>query len=261
MEPEEPPEIQGNGAEQPAQASSPSRPSPSTALLVATGVTVIILVLLAFVVTRQHVQQNQGIRVPGIPSNVSTPLATLMGLSPVPSRSAPAFTLTDQKGNTLSLASFKGRAVVLEFMDSHCTDICPIVSREFVDAYHDLGANASRVVFVAVNVNAQHLAVADVQAFSQEHQLSSIPSWHFFTGTLSDLQSAWSHYGIAVQASSAQADLIHSSFIFFIGPDGRERYLANPTDSHTPSGAAYLQAGELTSWGQGIAITARSLLP
>lgn len=41
------------------------------------------------------------------------------------------------------------RAVILEFMDTHCVDICPIVSQEFVDAYHDLGATASHAVFLA----------------------------------------------------------------------------------------------------------------
>ena len=35
----------------------------------------------------------------------------------------------------LSLSAFRGRAVVLEFMDSRCTGICPLVSREFIDAY------------------------------------------------------------------------------------------------------------------------------
>ena len=99
------------------------------------------------------------------------------------------FTLTDQSGRTLSLASFKGHAVVLEFMDPHCTDICPIVSREFVQAYHHLATAASRVVFVAVNVNAYHHGVADVAAFSREQQLSGIPSWHFLTGPVASLRS------------------------------------------------------------------------
>jgi protein SCO1/2 len=149
----------------------------------------------------------------------------------------------------------------LEFMDSHCTDICPIVSQEFIDAYHDLGSAASRTVFIAVNVNAEHGAVADVAAFSQEHQLDTIPNWHFFTGTAADLQSVWNNYGVVVQVPSPTADIIHSSFIFFIDRKGNERYLANPMDDHTASGAAFLPAGALSSWGQGIALVSKSLIP
>ena len=248
-------------AGQPSETSSPNRRFPSTALVAAVGVTVAVLALFAVVVARQNDQQNQVLRASGVPSSVSSPLAALMGLSPVPSHSAPTFTLTDQKGNTLSLADFKRRAVVLEFMDSHCTDICPIVSQEFIDAYHDLGTDASQVVFMAVNVNTRYLAVADVEAFSEKHRLNSIPCWHFFTGSATDLNSVWSHYGIVVQAPSPTADIVHSSFVFFIGPDGREHYLANPTDHRTASGAAYLPAGQLTSWGHGIALVARSMLP
>ena len=59
-----------------------------------------------------------------------------MELSPVPARAAPGFTLTDQDGHVLPLSALRGKVVVLEFMDPHCTDICPIVSAEFTEAYH-----------------------------------------------------------------------------------------------------------------------------
>ena len=106
----------------------------------------------------------------GIPASVSDAQINLMGLSPVPARSAPGFTLTDQDGRTLSLASLRGKVVVLEFMDPHCTDICPIVSQEYVDAYRDLGPLADKVVFAAVNVNQYHAAVADMMAYSREQR-------------------------------------------------------------------------------------------
>jgi protein SCO1/2 len=90
-----------------------------------------------------------------------------MELSPVPARPAPGFTLTDQDGRVRPLSAFRGKVVVLEFMDPHCTDICPIVSAEFTDAYRDLGRQAGQVVFAAVNVNQYHHAVADVAAYSR----------------------------------------------------------------------------------------------
>jgi cytochrome oxidase Cu insertion factor (SCO1/SenC/PrrC family) len=247
-------------ADQVQQSTTRCRRGPRPALMVALGVMVLIAGAFAFLANRHHDQQSQLIRVSGIPSSVSTPLATLMALSPVPAKPAPDFTLTDQNGRTHSLSSFRGRAVVLEFMDTHCTDICPIISQEFIDAYRQLGTAASRVVFAAVNVNGYHAAVSDVASFSQEHQLNTIPNWHFFTGRVSDLHSVWSNYGIVVQAPSPTADVIHSSFTFFIDPNGNERYLANPTDDHTSSGTAYLPAGPLASWGQGIALVARSLI-
>jgi cytochrome oxidase Cu insertion factor (SCO1/SenC/PrrC family) len=182
-----------------------------------------------------------------------------MGLSPVPDRPAPGFTLTDQHGHTLSLASFRGRVVVLEFMDPHCVDICPIVSQEFIDAYRDLGGAASRAVFIAVNVNPYHLGISDVAAYSAEHQLTTIPSWHFFTGPLATLRPVWRAYNISVDAPSRNADVVHTSEVLFIDPGGRERYTATPMADYTSKGNAYLPVGPLTEWGHGIALVTRQL--
>lgn len=224
---------------------------------------IIVLILLAvgidlLVVNRNSTASSQ-VRQSGIPANVPTSLANLMALAPTPSISAPAFTLTDQNGKTLSLSSFKGHAVVLEFMDPNCTDICPLVSQEFVDAYHNLGSSASNVVFLAVNVNKYHLSTSAVEAFTNGHGLNKIPDWHFFTGNLSALQKIWSQYGITVDAPSPTADVVHTSIVYFIDARGRERYIASPTDYHTPQGTAYLPASQLTAWGHGIATVSGDL--
>jgi cytochrome oxidase Cu insertion factor (SCO1/SenC/PrrC family) len=195
----------------------------------------------------------------GIPASVSDAQVNLMGLSPVPVRPAPGFTLTDQDGRTLSLSSLRGKVVVLEFMDPHCTDICPIVSQEYVDAYHDLGPLAGKVVFAAVNVNQYHAAVSDMMAYSREQRLVTIPDWHFFTGPVPDLRQVWDGYEIAVRAPSPDADIVHTSAVYFIDPAGRERFVAAPMTDHTSSGASYLPAGQITAWGQGIAQLARAL--
>lgn len=245
----------------PHQSSRPQSPGRPKVIFIALGAALLVAGTFAYLAARHHDQRGPlaDIRASGLPAEVPTPLANLMGLSPVPSRPAPDFSLVDQNGQVLALTSFEGRAVVLEFMDPHCVDICPIVSQEFVDAYRDLGAGASRVVFVAVNVNQYHVAVADVAAFSTAHRLSSIPSWHFFTGSVPALQAVWHAYGVDVEAPSPTADIVHSSFVYFIDPHGHERYLADPTADHTASGTAYLPAGQLVSWGQGIALVARSL--
>ena len=199
-------------------------------------------------------------RVSGIPADVSTRLANLMSLSALPATPAPGFTLTDQQGRRLSLASLRGKVVVLQFMDPHCTDICPIVSAEYLMAHHDLGAKASQVVFAAVNVNQYHRTVADMAAYSREQALNTIPDWHFFTGPVPALQSVWRGYHIEVQVPNPNADIVHTSAIYFIDPHGRERYLAMPEVDHTKSGTAYLPADQQASWGHGIARLAAGLV-
>jgi len=221
---------------------------------------VVFATVFAFAVTKLGARNSTPpMRPTGIPASVNTRLATLMQLSPVPLAAAPGFTLADQSGKPISLASFRGHTVVLTFMDSHCTDICPLVSREFIDANSDLGSLARNVVFIAVNVNPYHHGIADVASFSRAQRLDSIRSWHFVTGSVHSLRTAWANYQVMVQAPSRNADVIHSSLIYFIDPQGKERYVAAPTVSHTANGAAYLPPGQLASWGRGIALVARAV--
>jgi protein SCO1 len=195
----------------------------------------------------------------GIPAGVSTSLAYQMQLSTVPARQAPGFTLTDQNGHPVSMAGLHGKTVVLTFMDSHCTDICPFVSREFLDARRDLGAASRNVVFVAVDVNPYHAAVADVASFTRRMGLGSIPTWHFVTGSLPALRKVWKDYLIYVRAQNPHADVQHTSLIYFISPKGQERYVAAPMVDHTRKGTAYLPPSRLAEWGRGIAQVASAV--
>jgi cytochrome oxidase Cu insertion factor (SCO1/SenC/PrrC family) len=215
----------------------------------------------AILAARQHERAAlTGQRPSGIPAGIPSATVNLMGLSPVPASPAPGFALTDQDGRRLPLSGFRGKVVVLEFMDSRCTDICPLVSREFIDAYNDLGRAAGDVVFAAVNVNGQYNQVGDVLAYSRAHQLTAIPDWYFFTGPAGTLQAVWRAYDIAVAAAGTRGALVHTSAIFFIGPHGTERYIADPVPDRTASGAVYLPPGQISGWGQGIAQVAETML-
>jgi cytochrome oxidase Cu insertion factor (SCO1/SenC/PrrC family) len=247
----------------PSESPTPARASrgPGVGLIIVLALAVIASgSFAAYALNHRSTPTTSMVRVTGIPANVSTATANLMALSPVPAHAAPGFTLTDQNGHTLSLSSFKGRAVVLEFMDPHCTDICPLVAQEYIDAYHDLGALASKVVFMAVNVNQYYAGVTNMMTFSREHSLTTIPSWHFFTGATSALKTAWRDYNIEVIAKNPNADIIHTSALYIIDPQGRERFFAAPVVDHHPGGSAYLPANTLTAWGQGIATLARDVL-
>jgi len=234
---------------------------PRLVVAVGAAAAVIAAALAGYLIIGHQRQQNLlvQLRPSGLPASVSNSTAELMQLSPVPARPAPGLTLTDQRGRNVSLASLKGSAVVLEFMDPHCVDICPLVSEEFIDAYHDLGPAAARAVFVAVNVNPYYRSVGDMAAYSGEHQLTTIPSWHFLTGPLASLRAVWNAYQVQVEAPSRNADIIHTSVVYFIDPSGRERFIAAPMADHTASGTSYLPAADLSAWGQGIADVTRYL--
>lgn len=48
--------------------------------------------------------------------------------SSLPHKVAPSFTLVDQFGRKVSLSAFRGRVVIMAFVDSQCTTICPLTT-------------------------------------------------------------------------------------------------------------------------------------
>ncbi len=243
------------------------RPSAALRFYALLAVTFLVVASASYFILTKAFPRNQSgsssaaatLRPSGIPSVISTPVANVMGLTPLPAKQAPGFSLVDQTGQSFSLSSFRGKTVILEFMDPHCTDICPIVSQEFVDAFHDLGANASKVVFLAVNVNQYHNSVASVQKFSVAHGLDAITSWHFGTGPVASLKPIWANYNVQVSAPNPNADIIHTSLLYFIDPNGNERFIAAPVVDHTKAGKSYLPADTIAAWGHGIANLAKYL--
>ncbi len=134
---------------------------------------------------------------------------------------APGFTLTDQSGKRVSLASLRGKAVLLTFLDPVCVTDCPLIAQEFREAGLLLAGQQSRVELVAVNLNPLYSRVSYLQAFDREEGLAGITDWRYLTGSQAQLQLVWKNYGVASETLPAGAMLGHSDAAFVIGPDGR----------------------------------------
>ncbi len=134
---------------------------------------------------------------------------------------APDFTLTDQFGQPVSLHQFQGKVVLLAFVDSECTTICPLTTQSMVEALSLLGPAASQVQLLGVDANPEAIDVSDVRDYSVAHGL--MDRWHFVTGSLEQLQAVWRAYHIFAQIDQGQID--HTPALYVIDPAGQERYV------------------------------------
>ena len=172
--------------------------------------------------------------------------AALVGTS-LEGEQAPDFTLTDQRGEVVSLSDFRGRAVVLTFIYTSCPDVCPLTAENLRVATEDLPDDLrDRVALLAVTVDPDRDTESALQAFSREHGLDRNPNWHALRGDRDTLQPIWRTYGIdpgsmlsvpmhdgasGSGAATATGDdavsgtLGHTDAIFVIDPDGREQVL------------------------------------
>ena len=135
------------------------------------------------------------------------------------------FRLTDQYGSVINLSDFRGKVVVLTFMDSKCKDTCPLTAAQLKQAYQKLDQiEASQVTFIGVNVNIEANTVADVYEITKTWRLEEIPSWHFLTGSRQDLEAIWQDYGIAAFPDPDGNEIMHTPGVFLIDPSGQKRW-------------------------------------
>lgn len=140
---------------------------------------------------------------------------------PMPGHLAPDFKLTDQFGQTVSLSSLRGHEIVLAFIDSRCTSLCPLTAEIMYDAKAKLSPSAaSQVELVAINANPTATSIAIVQAWSINHGM--LHQWLFLTGTAQQLEAVYHAYGVYVQVSSKGTD-VHDPATYIIDATGHER--------------------------------------
>jgi cytochrome oxidase Cu insertion factor (SCO1/SenC/PrrC family) len=145
-------------------------------------------------------------------------------------RPAPGFTLTDQNGQRVSLAQFRGKAVVLAFVDSRCTTVCPLSTVSMTEAVSLLGPGAARrIQLLGIDANPDAVAVSDVRAYSRAHEL--MHAWRFLTGSRAQLAAVWHAYNVYVAAS--KGDIDHEPAIYLIDSHGGERTLYLTQMSYT----------------------------
>jgi len=136
-------------------------------------------------------------------------------------RPAPTFVLRDQNGRWRSLAQLHGKVVLLAFVDTQCTSICPLTTESMVRALRLLGPAALRVQLIGINANPLATSVADVAAYTRAHEMQG--RWWFLTGPVAVLARVWRAYGVYVAA--VRGDIDHQPLIVLIDTRGREREL------------------------------------
>lgn len=135
-------------------------------------------------------------------------------------RAAAGFTLRDQSGASISLASLRGRPVLLTFLDSQCKQECPIQGRQLASILWRLPA-AKRPALVIVSVDPSGDTPASIRHAMTKWGLAGPWTWYWLNGARSRLAAVWHFYGITVDPSSG--DIVHSLVLYLIDRDGYER--------------------------------------
>ena len=143
-----------------------------------------------------------------------------------PPRTAPQIAQKAADGKDFALDKYRGKVVVLEFGYTSCADVCPVSLALLKQARERLGPLAEKLQVVFVTVDPQRDTAPKLKAYLEQFD----PSFIGLTGSEAQMAAIRSAYGISatkkmVEGSKTQYTMGHSSYLYFIDPQGRLRAL------------------------------------
>jgi len=156
--------------------------------------------------------------------------ATCMACQPQPELDvfgrAPDFQLTDQTGAPFASSSLLGRVTLLDFVYTHCTDACPILSATFQQAQRKLADDkllGERVMLVSLSVDPQHDTSAVLAEYGKQFKADAA-GWKLLTGDWDQVYDVVTGLKVATRPPRPVADapapggteLTHSTRIILI---------------------------------------------
>jgi len=130
-------------------------------------------------------------------------------------------TLVDQNGNKLSLASLKGKPVLVDFIYTSCPGPCLMETAKLANVALRLGPDlGAKAIIVSISVDPEHDGPKQLLDYSRE-QGADAKGWYFLTGTPADVDRALAGFKMSRQ-KGPDGSVGHLVDMLLIGPDGKE---------------------------------------
>ena len=133
----------------------------------------------------------------------------------------PAIGLIDQHGATVSLASLKGKPVLIDFIYANCATACPVLTSRFARIASKLGGDlGTKVTMVSVTLDPEHDRPAQLLDYARTHEADR-DGWLFLTGKPADVDAVLRIYKLK-REREPDGSIAHVATGFLVGPDGKQ---------------------------------------
>jgi protein SCO1/2 len=191
----------------------------------------------------------------------SPPPAPTSPMGIVEDRPVPTTVLMNDDGRPTSLATYRGKDIVVAPFLSLCQDECPLVTGAFIALQRDVAAAglSGKVVFMEVSVDPWRDSPARLRAYSTQFGAH----WPLLTGSEPTVRAFWKFFGVYFAKVPEQQpaktdwwtgkpltfDVDHTDGFILIDATGHERFITvQPPNLHgklSPGLKALLNAGGL----------------
>jgi len=166
-------------------------------------------------------------------SKVSSGTSAYAGIGEQVPQPAPPLKLDNYLGSQVNISSYRGRALFVTFLYTHCPDVCPLIASHLHTALTQMSAAERREVqIVAVSVDPRGDTPATVAQFLAAHEMTG--RMQYLIGSSAALRGVWTSWGVAAgpEANNPE-EVAHSALIYGINAKGKVAviYPANFTPS------------------------------
>jgi protein SCO1 len=154
--------------------------------------------------------------------------ASFEGNELVPSKAAPPLSLRNYLGERVNINSYRGKAVLVTFLYTHCPDVCPLITANLRVAQNLMGATAGKAQIIAVSVDPRGDTPQTVGAFLKVHGMTG--RMKYLIGSAKELSHVWKLWGVGSEVDTTQPDFVnHSALVYGVDARGRLRtvYVSN----------------------------------
>ncbi len=145
-----------------------------------------------------------------------------------PVRPAPPLALKNYLGQPVNIDQYKGKAVLVTFIYTHCPDVCPLMVGNLHNAQALLGKEASKAQIIAVSVDPKGDTPKTVAHFLSLHEMTG--KMQYLIGNTKELAAAWKAWGVGAEQDAGNPSLVeHSGLVYGITGSGKRLtiYAAN----------------------------------
>ena len=130
-------------------------------------------------------------------------------------------TLTDQNGNKISLASLKGKPVVVDFIYTSCPGPCLMETAKLTNVALRLGSDlGSKATIVSISVDPEHDGPKQLLDYARQ-QGAEAKGWYFLTGSPDDIDQALAGFNVS-REKGPDGSVGHLVDMILVGADGKE---------------------------------------
>ncbi|MGE3476105.1 MAG: SCO family protein [Rhodospirillaceae bacterium] len=154
------------------------------------------------------------------------------------------FSLTDSVGRKVSLATYRGKWLVMFFGFTMCPEACPLAMQKVIATLKEMGESAATVQPIFITIDPER----DTPAVLKEYLANFADNIAGLSGTAEETAAIAKLYGVYYQKRPIAGDytMDHSTALYLVTPDGS--YLRPYRADVEPDELAEHISAEMKAW-------------